>query len=352
MMTSPQSENDPDFRDFFRRRNPVLITEPGVFDIARTAFEWLVTGPHPVALDCRLVPGLPARLVPLDELGSLLLDRDAPQSLRDAAWVALVSRSRADGGTWTIACVGLALPWLVQVAARLTRSAQGEAHDIQAAVLTGFLEELTTVDLDRPRILVRLRWSAYRAGCAALRETLHAAAPVGDASDEQMQALLAERAVPASGFRSCPPPELSAHPELALLAAVDASVISAQEATLIGATRFGELSLAEAAHARGQTYEAAKKSRQRAESRLAAHLKTATAPDALDRPPAAVPPTSSRLHTVTGRGPTSAREQRRPVAANAPNSGPGHRGARLGAASQPRPPAARPDAAREALSCD
>ncbi|MFI5589380.1 sigma-70 family RNA polymerase sigma factor [Amycolatopsis sp. NPDC051758] len=352
MMPSPQSENDPAFRDFFRRRTPAVITEPGVFDIAHTAFEWLVTGPHPVALDGRPIPGLPTRLVPLDELGSLLLDKDAPQSLRDAAWAALVTRSRADGGTWTVACVGLALPWLVQVAARLTRSAQGEAHDIQAAVVTGFLEELTTVDLDRPRILVRLRWSAYRAGCAALRETLHAASPVGDASDEQMQELLAECAVPVSGFRSCPPPEPSAHPELALFAAVDAGVISAQEATLISATRFGELSLAEAAHARGQTYEAAKKTRQRAESRLAAHLKTATAPDALDLPPASAPPTSSRLRTVTGRGPTSAREQRRPVVANAPNSGPGDREPRLRAAPQQRRPAARPDTAREALSCD
>jgi hypothetical protein len=351
-MTSPQPENDPDFRDFFRRRTPVLVTEPGVFDIAHTAFEWLVTGPHPVALDCRLIPGLPARPVPLDELGSLLLDKDTPQPLRDAVWATLVTRSRANGGTWTVACVGLALPWLVQVAARLTRSAQGEAHDIQAAVMTGFLEELTTVDLDRPRILVRLRWHAYRAGCAALRETLHAASPVGDPGDEQMQELLAERAVPASGFRSCPPPRPSEHPELALLAAVDAGVISAQEATLIGATRFGELSLADAAHTRGQTYEAAKKTRQRAESRLAAHLKTAAAPDAPGRPPASVPPTSSRLHTVTDRDPESAPELRRPTVANAPNSGPGDRGTRLRTPSQPRTPVARPDAAREALSCD
>ncbi len=351
-MTSPQPENDPDFRDFFRRRNPVLITEPGVFDIARTAFEWLVTGPHPVALDCRPIPGLPARRVPLDELGSLLLDKDTPQPLRDAAWAALVTRSRTDGGTWTVACVGLALPWLVQVAARLTRSAQGEAHDIQAAVVTGFLEELTTVDLHRPRILVRLRWSAYRAGCAALRETLHAASPLGHPSDEQMQELLAERVASASGFRSCPPPQLSGHPELALLAAVDAGVISAQEATLIGATRFGELSLAEAAHARGQTYEAAKKSRRRAESRLVSHLRTEIPPDAPGGPRASVPPTSARLHIVTDRDAKSAREQHPPVAANAPDSVPGDRGPRLCAPSRPRRPAARPGAAQEARSCD
>jgi hypothetical protein len=351
-MTTSEPDTEPEFRDFFLRRTPVFITEPAVFDTAHTAFEWLVTGPHPVALDCRPIPGLPARLVPLDELGSLLLNKDTPQPLRDAAWAALVTRSRTDGGTWTVACVGLAQPWLVQVAARLSRSAQGEAHDIQAAVMTGFLEELTTVDLDRPRIVVRLRWSAYRAGCAALRETLCAASPVGNPSDEQMQELLAERAAPASGFRSCPPPPPSTHPELALLQAVDAGVISAQEATLIGATRFGELSLAETAHARGQTYEAAKKARQRAESRLAAHLRAEATPDAPGRRRASATPTSSRLHTVADRGPKPAPESRRSMVPNVPGIGVGDRGLSRRAPSPPRRRAARPGAAREVLSCD
>ncbi|MEV7042880.1 sigma-70 family RNA polymerase sigma factor [Amycolatopsis sp. NPDC051061] len=348
-MTSSEPDNEPDFRDFFRRRTPMFITEPGVFDTAHTAFEWLVTGPHPVALDCRPIPGLPARLVPLDELGSLLLNKDNPQPLRDAAWAALVTRSRTDGGTWTVACVGLALPWLVQVAARLTRSAQGETHDIQAAVVTGFLEELTTVDVDRPRILVRLRWSAYRAGCAALRETLHAASPIGDLSHEETRDLLAARdASSASGFRSCPPPRPSQHPELALLAAVEAGVVSAEEATLIGATRFGELSLAEAAHARGQTYEAAKKARQRAEGRLATYLQAATAPDAPDRSRASMMRGPSRLHTVTDRVPKPARAPRRQTL----HSRSGDRETGRRAASHSSRPVPRPSASREALSCD
>jgi hypothetical protein len=167
-------ENNPDSGAFFLRRTPAHITEPGVFDTARIAFEWLVTGPHPVALDCRPVPGLPARLVPLDELGTLLLDTTYPQPTRDAAWAALATRSRAEGGTWTVACVGLALPWLLPVAATLTARFRGDVHDIHAAVLTGFLEALATIDLNRPTILVRLRWAAYRAGYTALREALDA----------------------------------------------------------------------------------------------------------------------------------------------------------------------------------
>ncbi len=351
-MTSSPPENDLDFRDFFLRRTPVLITEPGVFDTARTAFAWLVTGPHPVALDCRPIPGLPARLVPLDELGSLLLNKNNPQPLRDAAWAALVTRSRTDGGTWTVACVGLALPWLVQVAARLTRSAQAEAHDIQAAVVTGFLEELTTVDLGRSRILVRLRWSAYRAGCAALRETLRAASPVGDPGGDEMQGLLAERAVSPSSFRSGPPPRPSEDPEFALLTAADDGVISAEEAALIGATRFGDLSLAEAAQARGQTYEAAKKTRQRAEARLASHLRPGSSPDTFRRRRTSATLTAARLHNVTSPGPGAAHELCSPGVPAAPTSGLEDGGAHLRTSSRPRRPAARPGAGQEAPSCD
>ncbi|WP_414944845.1 hypothetical protein [Amycolatopsis sp. cmx-11-32] len=154
-----------------------VLSAPGVLDTARTAFDWLVTGPHPVALDGRDIPGLPPRLVPLDELGLLMLAKDCAQRTRDAVWARLITRSRRDGGTWTVACVGLALPVLLPIATRLTRRFRGEVHDIHAAVLAGFLSELCEVDLARPVILVRLRWAAYRAGHTALRESLDSPPP-------------------------------------------------------------------------------------------------------------------------------------------------------------------------------
>jgi hypothetical protein len=359
VLSSP--DHDPEFSGFFVRRTSVHVTEPGVFDSARTAFEWLVTGPHPVALDCRPIPGLPARLVPLDELGTLLLDKDSPQPLRDAAWAALVTRSRTEGGTWTVACVGLALPWLVRVAARLAPLTRGDVHDIHAAVLTGFLDALTTVDLDRPRILVRLRWSAYRAGRTALREALHAASPIGNPGNEELQGFLAELATPVSGFRSCPPPPPSEHPELALLGAVDAGVISAAEATLIGTTRFGDLSLAEAAQARGQTYEAAKKTRQRAESRLAVHLTTEPAPPTAEsrrsapgaqiRRRASATPTAPRLRSVTRRSSGQAQKLRHPASTDTSKSGVGEPGPLVPAPPRPHRPATLPGSAPEAPVC-
>ncbi len=294
--------------------------EAGVFDTARTAFAWLVTGPHPVALDGRQISGLPPRLVPLDEVGRLTVAKGCPQQTRDAVWTALVTRSRAEGDTWTVACVGLALPVLIPVAAKLTNRFRGEVHDIHAAVLTGFLEALLDVDLTRPAILVRLRWAAYRAGHRALREALDAAAPVADL-----------------GARAPGPEHAGGHPDFVLLAAVDAGVLTAAEAALIGDTRFSELSLAEAAQARGQTYKATQQARHRAERKLAEYLSES---DAATRP--------NRRRSVA-RGPE---KTRRPVSPRPPKSGVGDRGTRVPARPRPSRSTSEPGAVQEASSCD
>jgi len=303
--------------------------EPGVFDSARTAFAWLVTGPHPVALDGRRIRGLPPRLVPLDEVGSTLISKGCPQETRDAVWTALVTRSRAEGGTWTVACVGLALPVLIPVAAKLTNRFRGEVHDIHAAVLTGFLEALTDVDLTRPAILVRLRWSAYRAGHRALRDALDTAAPVADL-----------------GARAPGTPAVGGHPDFVLLAAVEADVLTAAEASLIGDTRFGELSLVDAAHARGQSYKATQQARHRAERKLAAYLIAL-------REDGAGPARRGRVARRALRpGRPGAEKTRRPVSPRPSNSGVGDRGARLPACPRPSRSEVEPGAVQEASSCD
>ncbi|MFI5590085.1 sigma-70 family RNA polymerase sigma factor [Amycolatopsis sp. NPDC051758] len=300
-------------------------TESGVFDTARTAFAWLVTGPHPVALDGHRILGLPPRLMPLDEIGAALIAKGCPQETRDAVWTALVTRSRAEGGTWTVACVGLALPVLIPVAAKLTNRFRGEVHDIHAAVLTGFLEALPDVDLTRPAILVRLRWAACRAGHRALRDALDAATPVADL-----------------GARAPGPHDVGGHPDFVLLAAVEAGVLTAAEAALIGETRFGELSLADAANARGQTYKATQQARHRAERKLADHLSALRDGDA-DLP--------QRGRTARRSRP-GAEKTRRPVSPRPSNSGVGDRAARWPACPHPSRSEVEPGAVQEASSCD
>ena len=223
-------------------------------DAARSAFTWLVTGPDPVSVEGRLFPGLPHRPVPLNELRERLLRRRCGQATRDAVWAHLVLRSRTEGATWTLGCVGVALPALTTIAAALTARFAGDPSDIHAAVLTGFVTELARVDLRKPRVMLRLRWAAYRAGHGALREALDAPVPSGNR------------------FRSTEPAPAWGHPDFVLARAVAENVITADDAELIGSTRLEEHPLATAAAQRGISYAAAAQARRRAEHRLAAYL--------------------------------------------------------------------------------
>jgi hypothetical protein len=318
-------------RVFSVSRKPDFVDSSDVFAIARSSFQWLVAGPDPVTVNGRKVPGLPPRPLRLDELGTLLLAKGCTQPTRDAAWTYLITRARAEGGTWMVACTGLALPVLLPVASTLTRQFAGDRQDIYGAILTGFLEGLREVDLGRPAILVRLRWAAYRAGRQTVREALDSPEPKTDL-----------------GFCSTPPPRPAGHPDLVLAAAVRAAVITAAEAGLISATRFGELSLTEAAHARGQSYEATKRARLRAEARLVAYLTDDTegggdipASERTDSVPwhvgyrsdTSAQPTVRlghthriRLRNVTRTSPRLAKKGRRRMSPNEPESGLATRG--------------------------
>jgi len=224
-------------------------------DIARDTFTWLVTGPHPVSLDGRDFEGLPNRQLPLDEVRDHLLARSSAQSTKDAVWTHLVLRSRAEGATWTVAAVGVALPALTSVAATLSARFAGDPADVHAEVLRGFLAALATIDLRPPRIMLRLRWAAYRSGYDALAEALASPIPI------------------AQGFRSAPPHAPWGHPDLVLARAVRDGVITQTEAALIGATRLEEVSVRDWAAAHEVSEWAVYKARKRAEVRLVAYLR-------------------------------------------------------------------------------
>ncbi|MBB5801316.1 hypothetical protein F4560_001084 [Saccharothrix ecbatanensis] len=238
----------------FRRRD-IGDVKSNCLDIAQDAFIWLVTGPDPVSVDGRAFPGLPDRRLPLDEVRDLLLARQCGQATKDAVWTHLVLRSRAEGATWTVAAVGVAMPALTSVAATLSVCfAVGEA-DIHAEVLSGFLTALSTVDLGRPRIMLRLRWAAYRSGYRARSEALDGPTPI------------------APGFRSAVPRPPWGHPDLVLARAVAEGVLTSTEADLIGATRLEREPVSDWAARREVGTWAVYKTRKRAELRLVAYLR-------------------------------------------------------------------------------
>jgi len=235
-------------------------------DGAQRTFTWLTVGPDPVSIDGRLFDHLPDRDIPVDQLGALLMADGCPRSVWDAVWTHLILRSRLEGGTWTLACVGLALPALWRIARELTRRFAGDRTDIHAEILRGFLDRLATVDLDQGRIMIRLRWAAYRAGLAARDAAMDGPTPR------------------PPGFCSKLPARPFGHEDLVLVHAVNDGILTETEAALIGTTRLEPVTLSEWAATSGVSYAQAQRSRHRAEQRLAAWLGHASDQDADEDP--------------------------------------------------------------------
>ena len=233
------------------RRRPRRSAGNTSLETAAQAFRMLTTGPAPLALDgAGIGHGLPRRVMALDELRAILLHRSTGRAARDAAWRRIVQEARTGGSAWVVGAVGVALPALQAMAADLEEGYRGDAADVHAAILVGFVAALHRVDLDRPGVITRLRWAAYRAGLLAryTRDGLPG--------------------VPLPSPESAPPPYPWAHPDLLLADAVAKGVLSALQAELIGRSRLEEVTLKQAAAELGVGYEAARKARQRGEARL------------------------------------------------------------------------------------
>lgn len=248
-------------------------------DTARGAFAAMVAGPDPLALDGDEFPGFPARTVPLDEVRDRLLDRRCPVATRDAVWRHLLGRARRDGATWMVACVGVALPGLAASARWLAARYRGERVDIHAAVLTGFVEALATVDTRDPGVWTRLLWQARRAGHAALAESLNAPIPS------------------ITVFESRAPRVPYGHSDLVLARAVGDGVLTPTEAELISATRLGDETVTGWASNHDRSVHAVAKARERAEHRLRAYLTDPDYPHA-DGPDSDDPVADAVMHRI------------------------------------------------------
>ncbi|WP_307962320.1 hypothetical protein [Salinispora arenicola] len=151
-------------------------------------------------------------------------DPDAPvlrYAARDAAWRLLVQRARTGDPAWRAGAIGVALPGLRFKAYLLAKLFTG---DVQAAIVEHFLRALGTVDVARPGVVGNLLSAAFSKARAELRDQEPASS---GAPNHASGAVL--------------PPAPYGHPDLVLARAVNAGVISGQEAELIGATYLEEV---------------------------------------------------------------------------------------------------------------
>src|SRR5437762_1486723 len=193
---------------------------------AARAFDLLTCEPDPLAFDARGLPVLPQRILPLDELRDLLTADSTPKPVRDLVWRGLVARARRDGPTWVVAAAGIAMPGLRMKAGMLTRRWHGDTADLDAEMITGFVERLKTINLDLPRICGRL----IDAGARAVKKSRLA--------EEEASAVHVDTAW------SRTPSGPWDHPDWVLTRTVAAAVIDPEEHQLIADTRLDEIPLA------------------------------------------------------------------------------------------------------------
>ncbi|GLW98797.1 hypothetical protein [Microtetraspora sp. NBRC 16547] len=227
-----------------------IIWDPSLLDTVERTLRQLCEGPAPLAIDGKAIGnGLPARLIPLTELRAILLHPSADRTTRDAAWRELITQARTYGDAWTIGCVGVALPGLRHVISTLSRATSAtDRADITAEVVIGFVHALDDIDLDRPRIMLRLCRIARKAGQRARWTDVVPVSP---------DTILRPMSAPPAG-----------HPDLLLADAVEQGIITRFEAQVIGTTRLEDVNLTDVAEALGLGYDALRKRRSRAEARL------------------------------------------------------------------------------------
>jgi hypothetical protein len=218
---------------------------------AEYAFAMLTCEPAPLVFDARPVPGLPDRIIPLDELRALLTGQPHDALTTDALWRQLAEHARQWGPAWVVGAVGVALPGLTRMAVRISRACPRHADDVDSELLAGFLHALRHAPLDPPRLWLRLCWAAWRAGVAVVK-----AEPT-----EQLPADL------PSGSRT--PTLPYGHPELILGRAVAAGVVTAEAAELIADTRFGDALVEQLAAELGVSAPVLRMRRRRAERLVA-----------------------------------------------------------------------------------
>ncbi|MFC0505040.1 hypothetical protein [Micromonospora costi] len=231
-------------------------------DAIDAAFTALTRDPEPLTFDLDGVDGdtgLPGGVMTLPTLRRWLLTHPRAYAARDAVWRQLVLRARLEGPAWVVAAAGMALPALRRCAGQLRAGWSGDAYDIDAEILTGFLAALRDrVDLSKPAPYASLCMAGWRAGFA-LRQRVGEAMPVDDVEH------VAGPRTPAVPY---------GHPDLLVRRAVALGLLDACDEQPYIDLRLGRRAIEPIAAAMGITVDALRMRVRRIDERLARALVT------------------------------------------------------------------------------
>ncbi|WP_158852038.1 hypothetical protein [Saccharothrix deserti] len=229
---------------------------PHMSPLARLAMQFtaLIQQNPQLVLDGWEVGGsLPDRMIPLDELSGLLLQRRVDWQTKDAAWAEIVRRVQSDDQFWTVGALGVGLPGLRRAARLVKDEVNGDAGDVEADVIIGFLEALRGADPAMRRLHTHLWRMAYQRGLATR-----------SATERDSDWASPGRPVPLVSRRG--------HVDLVLLRAVDAGVLTGVDAEVVGRNRIERLHLTTVARDLGLSYADCRLRLHEAERRLADYL--------------------------------------------------------------------------------
>ena len=236
-----------------------MSTATGPFDLVEKAFWNLSHARRPLTLPATLFKDRAEGLaVPLTEARRRLLLASTPYAVRDSVVAAAVRRAQSpDAAEWRTGVAGLVLPGLRALVGPLTRAFPSLRADLEAESLVGLFEALPKAAPDRCRLASHLIWAGRTHAARFLTNSVE----VG-----RHETPLADPVATAAATAALVIPQ---HPDLALQQALQAGVVDAQEANVIGETRIGDVRLHDYAAQVDVPYGSVRLRRYRAEQRLA-----------------------------------------------------------------------------------
>ncbi|MFF4602801.1 hypothetical protein ACFY12_08625 [Streptomyces sp. NPDC001339] len=263
-----------------RHRAPVCACTPSdgrsPLGALEESFLALASAPKPLTLPAHLICEEPEQAaLPVDQVRTRLAHPGTSPALRERTWGEVVRRAQRLGAPWDTAVLGMAVPVLHRMLARLGRCDHLERAEVEQEALAAVTAALHAVDIDAAEVGRELFTAAdravhrlvYAARRRAQRETgpeeARSLSGLGHGGDPAASPALALDA--ASG---------EAADEYTVLAlAVRARVVTIAEAQLIARTRLEGEPMQRLATERGVSSRQLYRHRAAAEQHLAAHLR-------------------------------------------------------------------------------